>query len=453
MVSVRYNPHLLGETNKRKRGEKMIRQTVLPFKLKRTEERITARSGLVLYEEFMRAMGVEELMGRYMPRPGSGRGFEAIRYIKGLSMTLYGGGESIEDVREIREDDSLREVVGFEEIPSSSAIGDWLKRMGEGGGIVGMERVNDGMGRKVLRRDDRKGYTLIVDPTVIESEKREAQMSYLGFKGYRPVIATLKEIGWVIAYEFREGNDNGGRVEILKKAFSKMPRGKEIEEVLLDAEYYTYEVMDYLEERKVRWAIAVDKDVSVMEMIRSISEEEWEPLKTRDGIMTDREVAETVHTMNKGKIAFRLVVLRWKERQRDLFKDAYNYHCIATNMVEQSEEEVVWGYNGRAQIENHIKEIRVGFGMERLPSGDFLANAVHFGIGIMTYNLFIAQKLLTMPEEWKTKTIKSLRWLLVEVAGRLISHGRRMILKIATSIDKFRIYLEMRRRTYELLLE
>jgi len=62
-------------------------------------------------------------------------------------MTLYGGGEAIEDAREIREDDSLREVVGLEEIPSCSAIGDWLKRMGEQGGIDGMERVNDGMVR------------------------------------------------------------------------------------------------------------------------------------------------------------------------------------------------------------------------------------------------------------------------------------------------------------------
>jgi hypothetical protein len=242
-------------------------------------------------------------------------------------------------------------------------------------------------------------------------------------------------------------------VGILRKAFRKMPEGKKIEEVLLDAEYYTYEVIEYLEERKVRWAIAVDKDVSVMEMIKSISEEEWKSFKTKDGIMTDREVTETIHTMNRGKVAFRLIVLRWKERQGDLFKDGYNYHCIATNMVEERDEEVVWRYNGRSQIENHIKEIRSGFGMERLPSGDFLANAVYFGIGIMTYNLFIAQKLLTLPEPWQTKTIQSLRWLLVEVAGKLISHGRRMILKIATSVDKFRIYLEMRRRTYELLLE
>jgi hypothetical protein len=184
----------------------------MSFKLERTDEGITARSGLVLYGEFMRAMGVEALIDRHMPRPGSGRGLRATSYINSLSMALYGGGETIEDVREIREDDCLREVVGLDEIPSSSAIGDWLKRMGERGGIEAMERVNDEITKKVLKKDERKGYTLIIDPTMIESWKREAQMSYLGFKGYRPVVATLKENGLAISYEFREGNDTGGKL-------------------------------------------------------------------------------------------------------------------------------------------------------------------------------------------------------------------------------------------------
>jgi TusA-related sulfurtransferase len=52
-------------------------------------------------------------------------------------------------------------------------------------------------------------------------------------------------------------------VDILKKAFSKMPEGKVIEEVLLDSEYYTKEVIEYMEKKRVRWAIAVDKDASV----------------------------------------------------------------------------------------------------------------------------------------------------------------------------------------------
>jgi hypothetical protein len=431
----------------------MIRQTVMAFKLERTEEKVTARSGLVLYGEFMEAMGVDLLIERHLPKPCSGRGFEPIRYIKPLSMMLYGGGEAIEDVREVREDDSLREVVGLEEVPSCSAIGDWLRRMGERGGIGGMERVNDGVVRRVLKRDDRRGYTLIIDPTIIESCKREAQMTYLGFKGYRPVVATLKENGLAIGYEFKEGNDTGGKLRILKKAFSKMPKGKRIDEVLLDAEYYSNEVIDYLETKQVRWAICVDKDSSVMEAIGGISQDEWRPFRTEDGLMTDREISETVHATNKGKSAFRLIVLRWKDRQADLFRDSYHYHCIATGMIDESAEGVVWRYNKRAQIENHIKEIKSGFGMDRMPSGEFLANSVHFGIGIMTYNLFIGQRLLVMPGHWATRTIKSLRWLLIEVAGRLVHHGRRVILKVATNLDKYRIYLEMRRRTYGLLLE
>jgi hypothetical protein len=39
-------------------------------------------------------------------------------------MRIYGGGESIEDVREIREDHSLREATELEEISFSSAPGD-----------------------------------------------------------------------------------------------------------------------------------------------------------------------------------------------------------------------------------------------------------------------------------------------------------------------------------------
>lgn len=400
----------------------------------------------------LRAMGIEELVGRYLPKPGSGHGYEAISYIGPLSLTLYGGGESIEDAREIREDNTLREVIGLKSIPSSSAIGDWLKRMGERG-IEGMEKVNEAITKKVLKQDKKEGYTLIIDPTLIEAEKRDARMTYLGFKGYRPVVATLKENGLVIAYQFKEGNDNGGRLAIIKKAYRSVHVGKKIEEVLLDSEYYTNEVIDYLNAKKVRWAIAADKDEAVIRAIEAISEEDWKPYKTSYGDETGREIAETVHTMNKGNAAFRLIILRWKTNQMSLFKDTYSYHCIATGMIDESKEEVVWRYNHRAEIENHIKEIKGGFGMDHLPSGDLLANAVYFGIGIMTYNLFIAQKMLTLPLEWQGKTIKSIRWLLVEVAGKLIEHGRCVILKIAVGMEKYKRYAQMRQRIYELSLK
>lgn len=164
----------------------MIRQTVLPFKLERTNDHITARSGLALYAEFPHALRVETLGDQALPAPRSGRGLQPSHYVTPLSLTLYGGSETLEDVRELRDDHTLRTALDLQTLPSSSAIGDWLKRMGHHRGIEGMAQVNASITRTVLKSDDRTAYTLLVGPTIIEAEKREAEMTYLGVKGYRP---------------------------------------------------------------------------------------------------------------------------------------------------------------------------------------------------------------------------------------------------------------------------
>jgi len=41
--------------------------------------------------------------------------------------------------------------------------------------------------------------------------------------------------------------------------------------------------------------------------------------------------------------------------------------------------------------------------------------------------------------------------MLVEVGGKLIRGSRRIVLKIAAGIEKYTGYLEIRRRTYELM--
>jgi hypothetical protein len=57
-----------------------------------------------------------------------------------------------------------------------------------------------------------------------------------------------------------------------------------------------------------------------------------------------------------------------------------------------------------------------------------------------------AQKKLFMPEGWLNKTIATLRWRLINTAGKVVRHGRRLILRIAASWEKLEVFLEMRRR-------
>lgn len=104
-----------------------------------------------------------------------------------------------------------------------------------------------------------------------------------------------------------------------------------------------------------------------------MKEEEWRPYQ-------NGSIGDTVHCMNETKGAFRLVVIR-RPFQGHLFSDEESmerYTIIATNRDESVEELVKW-YNQRGECsEKRIKELKIGFGMERMPCGQFEANAVFF---------------------------------------------------------------------------
>ena len=195
------------------------------------------------------------------------------------------------------------------------------------------------------------------------------------------------------------------------------------------------------------FTITADKDEAVIDAVRGIKPEEWQPFEN------DREIAETVHTMNKTKEAFRLIVQRWPKLQGELFNpDPYCYHAIATNRTEPAKE-IVRLHNRRGQVENFIKELKDGFGMDWMPCGETHANAVFFRIGVIAYNLFQALKLLGLPIWWRTATIRlrrTVRWKLYQVAAKVVYHARQVLLKLATSIDKIDLFRQVCHRCVQM---
>jgi hypothetical protein len=49
-----------------------------------------------------------------------------------------------------------------------------------------------------------------------------------------------------------------------------------------------------------------------------------------------------------------------------------------------------------------------------------------------------------LPEDYRTKTIETIRWSLINIAGKVINHGRRVVLLLASTIDKLLLYKRMR---------
>src|SRR5512136_2311718 len=107
----------------------MIQQTVFPFKIDTTKETLTAHGGLALMAEFNHGIGLRELTDQYLPAPGSNRGFNPSVIVDRLVLMLQGGGKSLEDLRELRNEDGLMKLLGHNEIPEPDTVGDWLRRM------------------------------------------------------------------------------------------------------------------------------------------------------------------------------------------------------------------------------------------------------------------------------------------------------------------------------------
>jgi hypothetical protein len=119
----------------------MIRQTILPFKIEMTRDMITPHAGLALLGEFAVGLDLFQSVDSSLPRPGSGAGYHPSEYIFPLILMLNGGGRSLEDIRRIRTDDGLREILPLKRIPSSDAFEDWLRTMGTNGGLAGFGQV------------------------------------------------------------------------------------------------------------------------------------------------------------------------------------------------------------------------------------------------------------------------------------------------------------------------
>jgi hypothetical protein len=433
----------------------MIRQTVLGFKIENTQEELTAHGGLALMSEYNHGMGLRELSDRHLPAAGSNRGYNASVFVDSLVLMLQGGGQCLEDLRELERETALMKLLRMDRIPDPDTGGDWLRRMGhpENGGLgyLGLGNVRDAINHRILRSDSITEYTLDADATQVMADKHDAKFTYKGVKGYMPMLGFLFENQVCLLDEFREGNVSPGSDQLgfYRQCKGRMPKGKRIARYRADSASYQAELINKLEKDSVKWAITADQDSAVKKIIHGLSETEWtEPL---EGCGFD--IAETIHTMNKTDKAFRLVIKREYFRQADIFEGSrYAYHVVASNWSdeEKSAYEVLKWHNQRGAAENFNKELKSGFGMERMPCGDSWANAVFFRIGVIAYNLFIGFKRLSCPEAWVHHTIATFRWKVVQVAGRIVRHAGQVILRLVVDADNLSIFKRIRQRCFEL---
>lgn len=409
-----------------------------PIKVSRSKEKLSNRIGVPLIEELIRKLRLREKIDELFGRPGSNRGILASDYVMTLVYMFLDGALHLEDVRHLMSDEAFQEMISEMKLPSSDAIGDWLRRQGGKQSESKMLEVN----KHLTKALPKHGEILDIDTTIIESDKGDSEKTYKGSYGYQPLLGIIAENGIVVGSDFREGNTSpqSGLVEFIKRCRSNY--SQEIKIIRSDSAGWQKDLVDYCEEEALSYTITTDQTEGILEAIKSIPEEHWKEALDSDGIKLGYQTAETEYRFGSKKRTVRIASKRTKlKKQYDLFLN-YSYWIVATNLSHEkySAHAVIEMHQGRGSMEKRIGELKHQLQLDKVPCGQFAANCLYFTIGLFAYNLLQMLKLLGLPEEYHTKSVRTLRYQLLKLAGKVVFHARYMLVQIAAPLKNIELF-------------
>jgi len=444
------------------------RQGILPFVIEQApRDDVTARAGLPLVVETMRALGVDELAGSELAPPQRQGGFAPAHKLEALVTLIAAGGDRVEDVRVLAEDKGLEKLLGAP-FPSPDALLDflgdfhdpqcWAERppekkawvAPESAGLRALEAVNRAVVERGAERSGTQA-TIDHDGTIIEAHKREATVAYEGTRGFQPLVAVWAEQQFIVADEFRDGNVAGGEdpLSSVQRAFANLPAWVGARRFRADSAAYYTPLLKYLVREAIGFAISADMTKELRACCRAVANQRWARLDTREREEVDLARGEfTPGDWPRAAWPLRYIALRFTPRQQELFESkGVNYHAVVTNRHELDAAELVRWHRQKAGTIEHVHRVmkdELGAGV--LPSTRFGANAAWFRINALAFNVLTVLKRRALPERFREARPKRLRYELFTLAGELAVHQSQVSVRVPVGDQRLEEIIDARGR-------
>jgi Transposase DDE domain group 1 len=400
------------------------------------DERLVADAGLLLPATLAARLGLGELVGRHLDlgrTPGHANRADKLLT---LVMSSLAGGDCIDDADGLRAGATGR-VLDFT-IKAPSTLGTFLRSF-----RAPEVHQLDAVSRAILGRAWAAGagpgadapVTIDLDSTLCETygaHKAGTAVTYAGFPGYHPLFAVLAGSGEVLHGRLRRGNVQSGAgaarflTETVARVRAAGARGQV--EVRADSGFYDHTVVKAARRAKVRFSITIRSSAIMRRTIAELPETAWRVAPDRP----DAAVAETTYTpfaQRPDPRPVRLIVRREPPpgHQLALF-EPYRYWAFITDRAGDAIELEV-DHRRHAEVENAIRELKYGVGLNHLPSGRFAANAAWLAIQVLAHNLARWTARIGLGET-RPVTAKTLRRRLFGLVGRLTRSARRLTLHL-----------------------
>ena len=402
------------------------------------DDRLVAAAGLLLPATLAQHLGLRELVNERLDLGrAAGRANPGDKLLT-LVMSALAGGDCIDDADALRAGGTGR-VLGHV-VKAASTLGTFLRSF-----RWGHVRQLDAVSRELLGRAWAAGtgpgatpFTIDLDSTICETYglQKEGALhhGYTGVRGYHPLLAVAAGTGDILMARLREGRANTvrGAAHFLTETIGRVRHAGASGELTVraDSGFYAQEVVKVCRAMDVRFSITIRQFRGVRRLIETIPEADWTPIPY--WIPGGADVAETTYTPFAGEQdakAVRLIVRRVKPTpgsQLALFA-VYDFHAFITDRDGQTLE-LEADHRRHAEIENAIRDLKYGVGLNHLPSGKFAANGAWLAVQVIAHNL----------ARWTARiglgagivTTKTLRRRLFGLAGRLTRSARRLTLHL-----------------------
>ncbi len=403
------------------------------------EAQLVADAGLLLPATLAQHLGIKELVERHLDlgaKPGRANVGDKVL---SLVFSALAGGDTIDDANALRAGGTER-VLGFT-AKAASTVGTFLRSF-RWGHVRQLDRVS----RELLGRAWAAGagpgsgpLTIDLDSTICETyglaKEGGVHHGYTGVRGYHPLLAVAAGSGDVLMARLREGRANTvrGAAHFLRETIGRVRSAGATGQLTMraDSGFYAHDVVAVCRAMGVRFSITLRKQGRVRELITAIPEADWSPIPY--WITGGADVAEIAYTPfadHKDAVPVRLIVRRVKPTpgsQLALFT-LYDYHAFITDRPGEMLT-LEADHRRHAEIENAIRDLKYGMGLNHLPSGRFAANGAWLAVQVMAHNL--ARWTARLGLGAGIVTAKTLRRRFFSLAGRLTRSARRETLHLS----------------------
>ncbi len=397
-------------------------------------QQLTAHAGLVLVRELADRLGLRELLGHVTVKRRQ-RGYSPAQAILGLCELLIAGGDCLDDVALLRAD-SAQELLRGHRVPEATTLGRFLRRFTLG--HIG--QLNRALEQAFARVQPLLGrgeqVTLDLDSTYVEhhgpaGSRQGATKAYGGRVAWHPLCCFLAETGEWLHATLRSGRVHASRgaKRFLGECLRRLPDGVRVC-LRADEGFYGKDFFAELERRRITYTVGTPLLASVRARIDAVPAIDWRPSSYREG----SEVTSFRWQPKTWERERRFVVRRdplAEGEQLSLEGGQWHYWALVTNDEQRSADELESWQREKANVENRIKEAKLGLGLDNLPSRSFHANWAYLLATLLAYNLLCWLKLLALPAREQTSYAKRLRFRFIAVAATVGRSGRRLVLRLA----------------------